>query len=246
MNTEIYREFNISVQRTIEKEIRHEREHTYGLLHIELLHRPTGKTFSFEDRGINADILIARAILKHFPDTRPASSLRNEHGLSRCKLNSGWDVDIGGSLHTALRKCCDSRASSFWWNLIHDLPPFVFQQLCKRSVVKLAEVKSPTYVRTYAKAVKAAWEEVLEEAAYFHIDSPRTLAQQCKEKGWPDLSKELTLDDSETFKKGSFMAHLALEYLSMDDWEGMLGYLVDYNVEDTANQEQGTADASEI
>lgn len=200
---------------------------------MQLTHRPTGESASGRFfRNLTPGELknwLENMALKKFPASQAAEMLRSRLNLVPVVLVPGWEDSIGEAIHTALRKVCDSPATSYWWNLLHALPAELPDLLYRDSVAALRRTgagENPVFLRALAKALAKSWATTLEAARdYF---SPRPLWGRAEPApalaGWPDRA-QLTLARMEDLHTQSHMAGMAVKWLDQDDWAGMLGYL---------------------
>ena len=193
----------------------------------------TGERVTKQMYHLNAEILVENVILTKFADTTSAEHIRRGRGQIECTLVPNWDIKIGSYVHTALRKLCDTSASTLWWNIIEGLPSSVWSQMNSHSITRINEVTAHQQVK-YRNALKAAWYEVLRLASRLQLADSRSNAWPHKEdaaaQSWDieELFEDMTRREQREFDQVVKMAYLSLDFLSDDDWDGMLGYMVEY------------------
>lgn len=230
MDTFVLKEFDLTARKV---EVPKTPENSFGYrLEVEITEHATGKKASNWYYGISAPTsihLVRRLILKEFPQSKAAERIRSDLGATRMTLREDWEADFGGLVHTALRKLCDGPASSLWWTLLSQMPGLLRGQLWKSGAAAIAAIPADqlTYGRA-AKALKAAWSLTLDQASNIDFTRLRSMDDMFSltESGWPmEELEELHRREEEAFKSMAKIAYLSLDYLSKEDWRGMVSYL---------------------
>lgn len=201
---------------------------------LQLTHRETGQSASARfSRNLTSEELrnwLENTVLKKFPASQAADVLRSRLNRAPVVLVPGWDESLGEAVHTALRKLCDSPATSYWWNLLHALPSELRAALYRNSVAALrlaGGTGKPVFLAGLASALAKSWTATLETAQDYFTPRPfltKTEVAALGQAGWPDRA-QLTLAQLENLRAQSFMASLAVRWLDRNDWAAMLGYL---------------------
>ena len=231
MDNRIYPEFDLAFQTS--RVPRENGRGTSTCIKLALVHLATGREHRQEfDHGFpDISKAVEDLILTHFPTSKAAAGLRNYRGLVPCTLIGDWHQNIGELIHVALRKICDSRPTSFWYNVIHALPAPLWNMMCQRGVTQLAVVQKDgkATARKFGLALKKAWTQTLDEGQWIRVDNGSARVNyDLAEKGWPPLADELTLKQLEEVRDKAKLAYLALNYLEEADWRNMLGFALTY------------------
>ena len=245
MSDQMYRDFAIS---TIpeEKQVKEgDRMRTQLHTSITITERKTGKTWAKTTPYRITEIGLENIILKNFPDSTTADWLDSSRHYYEIDLVKDLSPsNVCGAMHTALRKCCDSKASAYWWNLIHNLPEGVMSKVwtaVSEALIAAKTANKTTRMCDYAKVVETAWVLAFEKLNYatreyerdrriFGAEGyPLTKAEATK---LADEFDDMSHKDFKAYRTAVFMADLAVGYLSAEDWVGMLGYL--YETESVA------------
>lgn len=230
MDTFVLKEFDLTARKV---EVPKTPENSFGYrLEVELTEHATGKKASNWYFGISAPTsvyLVHRLILKEFPQSKAAERIRNDLGATPMTLRQDWEANFGECVHTALRKLCDGSASALWWNLLSDMPGLLRGQLWKSGAAAIAAIPADqlTYGRA-AKALKEAWSLTLDQASSIDFTRLRSSDHMLglTQHGWPmEALEELHRREEVAFKSMAKIAYLSLDYLSKEDWRGMVSYL---------------------
>lgn len=230
MDTFVLKEFDLTARKVA---VPVTPENSFGYrLEVEITEHATGKKASNWYYGISAPTcvhLVHRLILKEFPQSKAAERIRSDLGFSRMELRQDWEANFGESVHTALRKLCDGKASSLWWNLLKDMPSLLRGQLWKSGAAAIAAIPADqlTYGRA-AKALKEAWGLTLDQASSIDFTRLHLIDQTLglTKHGWPmEELEDLHRRDEDAFKSMAKIAYLSLDYLSKEAWRGMVVYL---------------------
>lgn len=198
---------------------------------IELHQRASGRKACATFHGIGDSFapVVRKLVLCEFPESSTANWIRSNYGLGLLVLRADWQASFLEAVHTALRKVCDSKASALWWNALGDMPPPILRQMYASSIARLQAIPADklTYARA-AKEIKTAWETTLNQARSLRFDrlSEYDEIMGLSKAGW-NLDELLDLDRRERkdFSLAARTAYLALDYLSRNDWRGMVGFL---------------------
>lgn len=230
MDTFVLKEFDLTARKVT---VPVTPENSFGYrLEVEITEHATGKKASNWYFGVSAPTcvhLVHRLILKEFPQSKAAERIRNDLGATPMTLRQDWEESFGELVHTALRKLCEGKASSLWWSLLRDMPGLLRGQLWKSGAAAIAAI--PTDQLTYgraAKALKEAWSLTLDQASSLDFNRLRVSddVMGLTKSGWPMAELEdLHRREEEAFTLMAKIAYLSLDYLSKEDWRGMVAYL---------------------
>lgn len=226
MNDCIFRDFDVATRPCAPPKIG-----TAGVpaIQVTLTHRETGMSSDFTMYGVlcGLDRLIEQHVRTRFPESASARELAKLAGANFYRLSRDWRSNLPQRINAAILGHCESPGGMFWWHLLGTMPRVVKQMLFKRTDRTLAELAGAHSQRQFADAVRGAWAEVLVEGC--ELDGWRDVVfTSLYRKGWPMAQ----LDDRSREQLGAIaqccrLAHMALAYLTDDDWQKMLANVIE-------------------
>lgn len=238
-------------------------------LHIQLVHRQTGRSAEIALRHFSADNpaamqhAVQRLILKYFGDTATAQRIRRDRNEIPVAFRSTDHLveSIGERFHVALRKYTDGPASALWWRMISRMPGTLYILLCERTAFDLQvyakesrALGRPMQLASCMTLAKNGWESTLDLARqyfdksrdhFFIEDLLRMRAESFQGAQWPDRGA-LTLYELDALTEASQEAYTAIDLLTRSDWASMLWTVVeetrtDEDAETAQSNAQGVA-----
>ena len=226
----IYREFAIAVIPTKVKVIESGYERTRIESDISITEIATGKSWIKHTISRVTSEGLESIILTTFPESQSAKEIKNYRDLTLVVLSEHCDASyVAEGMHTALRKLCDTKASSFWWNMIHNLPTGVMGEVWTATATALIAVGYEAPLTAYANAVEQAWITTFDKivnASEAYASNRCIYTEYVIGNFDTDYFDDMTAKEFKSFKEAVKMAYLALDYLQ-DDWACMLGYITD-------------------
>lgn len=230
----IYREFVISVSPKIIKKELGGSLRTIVRTYVAITELATGREWNALTEKRIFDSTIESFILNQFPESQSAIEIKSIRNLGEVTLVDDLSPNnMAVCIHTALRKICDSKASAYWWNLIHILPDGMMSIVWGDTSKALGDLPRTAPLYKYANTLQDAW-----DISFDRINGATNMFSNGKIYGgeehsltkdeavrFTDLFDDMTIKEFNTYKTQAKMAYLALDYLK-DDWVGMLGYLI--------------------
>ena len=231
MSDQMYRDFAISTVPEVKQVEDNGRMRDQLQTTITITDRNTGTAWTKVTKYRVTDTALENIILKNFPESTTAQWLRSERDLVEVSLVADLSADnVAGCMHTAMRKLCESKATSYWWNLIQILPNGVMGTVWEETSKTLKEMPKTALLCDYAEATGKAWEKAFERmyrASVLwdrrHMFHPSDEVEDAKK--FEALFEDMTHKQFEAYKQSVFMAQLALDYLDESDFAGMLGFM---------------------
>lgn len=231
----IYREFIINLSPQIIRKEYDGSTRTVVRTSIDITEITTGVNWKTITENRITDTKLESIIHTQFPNSQSAKEIKSIRNLSEVTLVEDLSPDnISCCIHTALRKLCDSTASSYWWNLIHLLPAGMMGKVWLDTSKALQDLPKTAPLFQYANSIKETWNTSFDKMQYAaRVYTARGLSggnegdvlTEEEANYFNALFEVITIKTLDTYKTQSKMAYLALDYL-IDDWSGMLGYLI--------------------
>ena|ERR1035437_4905329 len=231
MSGQMYKDFSISTVPEAKQVEDCGRIRTRIEITISITERSTGNVFNYVTPCKVSERGIENIILKNFPDSTTAVGLRSERNFDKVTLIANLSTDsVCGNMHTALRKLCDSKASIYWWNLIHILPEGIMGYVWEETSRDLMLMTKTAKLCDYAKVIHTAWINAFERlyhAARQWEQNKRIYADEVTPdpKKFEYIFEEMSNKEFKAYLQAVQMANLAVDYLSADDWAGMMGFM---------------------
>lgn len=176
------------------------------------------------------EAMLSSVFYEHAPKHPVYQAWRRSRGVYRVKLVEGVLDELGPAIHTALRKCADSKQSVITWNAIHYLHPFDWSTLLEGLRKGLAEYMAEK-PRTWAQVGSFLRETTLAQLETLQYTNPQN-----------DKGREEKRTEFQTYALRSFAA--ACHLTEKDEWVfGWAGYLVTEDDSPEATQEPAAAPA---
>jgi hypothetical protein len=231
----IYREFSVKLSPEIIKKEYDGNIRTGVRTSIDITEIATGLNWKTITENRITDTKLESIIHTQFPNSQSAKEIKSIRNLREVTLVDDLSHDnIAVGIHTALRKLCDSIASSYWWNLIHVLPEGMMDRVWAITSNALQDLPKTAPLFQYANSIKESWNtsfDKMQYAARFYTarglsgGNEGDVLTQEEAIYFNTLFEGMTIKNIDTYKTQAKMAYLALDYLK-DDWACMLGYLI--------------------
>jgi hypothetical protein len=225
MNDCIYRDFDIALQPAADDT---SPDQALPSVSVTLTQRATGVTCSFDMHGVvcGMDSLLEMHVRNRFPGSGSALQLERMAGANRFRLGEEWVSGFGRKFNLALLSLCDSPGATFWWHQLQSLPQVLLYMMYRRTEDAFTQLNGIHPLREFADALRGAWGEVLADAC--GLDGWRDVKlTELHRKGWPTERLETRSHGQlAAISERARLAHMALGYLSEQDWQKMLGYVL--------------------
>ena len=226
MNDCIYRDFDITLSPA---DVDDTTAPALPCLHVSLTHRPSGETQRFELRGVlgGMDQLLETHVRLRFPGSGAALQLERQAGEVLHRLNRNWRQGLARKVGLALMSLCDGPGAAFWWHQLQSMPRVVMHMMFKRTEELFEPLAGVHPLKEFSSALRGAWTEVLTDAS--GLDGWRDVQlTSLARKGWPvaDLDSR-THAQLAAISERARLASMALGYLTDQDWQQMLGFVLE-------------------
>jgi hypothetical protein len=197
-----------------------------------LTHRPSGESKVVRLTGVlsGMDCLLEMHVCRLFPHTGTARQLEQRAGSQGRRLNANWRTALARKVNLALMGLCDSPAATFWWHHLQAMPRVVVLMMYRRTEARFEQLEatcSPNLAQ-FGEAIRLSWSEVLVEAAGLDSGWRDLKLTELHRKGWPvELLEPRTREQLAAIARYARTGHMALGYLSDQDWRCMLGFVLE-------------------
>ncbi|MBK3780316.1 hypothetical protein G3A43_08600 [Paraburkholderia aspalathi] len=225
MNDCIYRDFDIAVLPAADDTSPNP---ALPSVCVTLTQRATGASSSFYMHGVlcGMDRLLELHVRNRFPGSGAALELERKAGAHRFRLGNDWRSGLGRKVNLALLSLCDSPGATFWWHQLESMHQILLLMMYRRTEEGFERLNGIHTLREFADTMRSAWAEVLADAC--GLDGWRDVKlTELHRKGWP-IARLENQPHSElaAISQRARLAHMALSYLSEQDWQKMLGYVL--------------------